>query len=104
MAAMSLDQFPAEIEAQPGPGDASSLRIVGPHEATKNEDLLVLRNADARILHADACRCCLLPDGDEHDSPLGTVLDGIADEVHEHLFDPSWVDLGFERGLRGMHL
>src|SRR5947209_17604314 len=101
---MSLDQFPAEIETETRPCDTGSLRIVGPHEATKDEGLLVLRNADAGILHADTCHSCLLPNGDEHGSPLGTVLDGITDEIIEDLVDPSWVNLGFEHGLRGMHL
>ena len=101
---MSLDQLPAEIEAQTGPGDADGLRIIGPHEASKDEGLLVLGNADAGILHADDRRSWLLPESDEHGSPLRAVLDSIADEVIEDLVDPSWVDLGLEDGPGGPHL
>src|SRR5260370_349866 len=92
---MPLDDFATEIEPEPCSANTMSTRIIRPLEAAEDACLLICRNADACISNAQECRLRLsvFLQGDLNCSTCWTVLDGVAEEVGEHLFHAPWIDI-----------
>src|SRR5436189_6193694 len=99
---MLLDQFATEIEPQPSSPDPVRLRIARPRKAPEHLRLFVRRNADALIPDREErlVRLMLGANGHLNRSPLWTVLDGIADEVAEHLLHAPGVGVDHEMRKR----
>src|SRR5258708_23027491 len=69
--------------------------IVCPFEATKDAGLLARRDADALIFYTQLYGICLLvfTQREIDTASLGAILDGIGDEVAQHLLDAAGVPL-----------
>src|SRR5947209_10212349 len=93
--AMPFNKFATEIEPEPCSANTMSTRIIRPLEAAEDACLLICRNADACISNAQECRLRLsvFLQGDLNCSTCWTVLDGVAEEVGEHLFHAPWIDI-----------
>src|SRR5436309_377281 len=98
---MPLDEFTTEIESKPRSSDLTSACILCTYEAPKNTGLLFGGNADAPISNGEERDVWLdlFTNGQLDWSSLWTVLDGIAQEVGENLFNAPTVDLHYEGGM-----
>src|SRR5258708_21802812 len=78
--------------------------IVCPFEATKDAGLLARRDADALIFYIQLYGICLrvFTQREIDTASLGAILDGIGDEVAQHLLDAAGVHFGDEVLLRGV--
>src|SRR5436305_589616 len=100
---MPLDDFATEIEPEPCSTNTVSTGIIRPLEAAEDACLLLYWNAYACISDAQECRLRLsvFLQGDLDGSTCWTVLDGVAEEVGEHLFHAPWIDIDDEVFRRG---
>ena len=92
-AAHHLDQMRRDRQPQSGAAVAAGRRRVGLHERPEDLPLLVLRDADAGVGDGEAQRrlhrrsCARLATFDDDFARVGE-LDGVADQVDEHLPEP----------------
>src|SRR5260221_3505386 len=93
-----LDQFPAEVQAQACPADFAFARIVCPRKPAEDARLLVSRDADALICYTQhgALRRPVFTQRDVYAASLGAVLDGVVDQVAQHLLDAARVHFGHQ--------
>src|SRR5436305_82057 len=91
---MPLDEFTAEVKSQPRARDLRGARILCPYEPPKNTGLLVSGNANAVVADREECNIWLdlFTQGQLNRSPLGTILDCIAEQIAQHLLDAYPVD------------
>src|SRR5579872_1331995 len=90
---VTLDQFPAQVQAEARPLDVIHLSIVCAHEAAEDVPPLAFRNAYTLILNAEEGVTLIFIfiecDGDE--ATLRTVFDSVIDQVAENLLDTAMV-------------
>src|SRR5437868_15294623 len=93
---MPLHQFATEIEAESCSTDSIGTGIVCSLEATEDACLLLHWDTYPGITNTQEChlRIGFFTDGDLDGSSCGTILDGIANEVGEHLLDAARVHVG----------
>ncbi len=86
---MLYDQFATQIQAKADPINALKRSIGCPHKLAKEAGLICLRDADALIPNADEHGSLLLLLAQDHLdlSALWAVLDGIGEQVRQHLLD-----------------
>src|SRR5688572_1573790 len=77
-----------EREPKPRPGD-SARRRVSPEELREDAVVLLLRDADALVAHADAHDGVVAFTGDLDHAAVGRVLDRIGEQVAEDLREPA---------------
>src|SRR6266516_5624239 len=101
-ACMPFDEFATEIEPQPCPRDFRGTGVLSSHEPPENTRLLTGGNADAQVADREEgfAWLTLFAYGQLDRSSLWAVLDGIAEQVGEHLLDAHAVDLHHQRGKR----
>ena len=101
---MPLDEFATEKKPKPCSRDLTGARILCPYKTPKNMGLLSNRNANASIANGNERSVWLdfFTDGQFDGPSLRAVLDGIAQQVGEHLLDALTVDLHHEGGVFGV--
>ena len=97
---MRGDDLLAEREPEARPPDLAGVRGIGPEELAEDLRLLFGRDAQTRIADLDAREALELCCRDRHDAPAGGVLDGVREEVGDHLPDAIAVSDHCERLLR----
>ena len=98
---MPLDEFATEKKPKPCSRDLTGARILCPYKTPKNMGLLQGGNANATIAHGNerSVWLGLFTDGKLDRPSLRAVLDGIAQQIGEHLLDALTVDLHHEGGV-----
>ena len=89
-AAVGLRDRAGDEEAQPGPR-LGRARHVHAAEFLEDAPLLLLRNAGSRVPHRDAHGAVARCRRDPHLPALRRVLDGVVDQIREHLTQASAV-------------
>ena len=95
LAAHQRDELRRDRQPEPRPAVLPRGRAVGLRERLEDELLLVLRDADAGVLHGHHDTRLLLVlaldrDADHHAAPFGE-LDGVREEVDEDLPEAEWI-------------
>src|SRR5437763_5886276 len=95
MTTVLFGQLTREVETQSGAADSPGLGILPANEAPENLRLLALWYANAVVLDTEMNRlaCCLFPKGDDDRAAPRTVLDGVANQIEQHLFNAPWIDI-----------
>lgn len=100
---LAAEQFAAEKKAQASAANTISAGIVRPHEAVKDAILLCCRDADAVILNRplDQLLLCVCVERDPDSAAIGTVFDGVIDDVCQHLLHALRINIDNDRPFIG---
>src|SRR5260370_16954156 len=95
---VELDEFPGERQPE---SRALDLLVCRPHLPELLEDRLLIlgRDADSGIRHGNLGDPLMHPGADINPAPLGGELQGVGEEVEEHLLDLSLVPTNYPHAL-----
>src|SRR5581483_12033505 len=95
------DELLADVEAEPGAADPSRHVGVEAVELVEDSPLLRVRNPEPLVADGEPYVLPLTRDLDLDDAAVGRVLDGVVEEVDEHLPDLVRIARDGRRRLRG---
>src|ERR1051326_1980478 len=84
---MALDDFAGEVETDAQTGIRLFLRIGHLIEPLKDACLVLCRNADTEILHADCSAIPVLEETNNDPVSAGRIFHGVGDKIRENLAD-----------------
>src|SRR5215207_2924345 len=82
------DELAADVQAQPGSADAPGLLGIDAVNLAEDPLLLAVRDPETLVPHCDPQAAVARLELDLHTPALGRVLDGVVDQVEQHLAEP----------------
>src|SRR6266487_3685896 len=92
---MPPDKFAAQVKSQTCSRDPMSTSIIRAYKTAKDTGLLRLRNTYPFVPYRNlrGTSCVMQHDSNIDYTSFGTILDGIVDQVYEHLLNTLRIDI-----------
>jgi hypothetical protein len=86
-------------EAQTGPAHVSGTRSINSIETFEEPFKMLRGDSFAGVFHQNAALIFIFFEPHHNAAALAIEFDGVFDQVGQHLFEPSWIDMDYRAQL-----